>query len=159
MTIVTPNNRGRTVREGVVAGIAGGIIFHLYIWLTVIAPQGGSMWALWQWAASVAIGKIAMTNANYAWLGLLVLAIVAVVWASGYAFFATGRAFVNARWALSGIVYGIVVYVFMQILLLGANSFSFPATPNAFVNGVIAVSVFFGLPVAFVVARMNRTHA
>jgi hypothetical protein len=81
---------------------------------------------------------------------------VSIGWAGGYAYFAQRNAFVNQRWFVSGLGYGFVVYVFMQILLLGARAFVFPATPTALINAVIAHMLFFGVPVAFVVARMDR---
>ncbi len=147
----------RVITQGVTAGIAGGLVFDLYLWLTTVLPAHGSILAMWQWMASAAIGKVAFASTSYASLGLLFHFIVSIGWAGGYAFLARTRPFMNERWAISGIVYGIIVYTFMQLLLLGTNSFTFPATPNAFVNLVIAHAVFFGLPVAFVVARLDRS--
>lgn len=155
MTADIGSKWSRIFLQAAVAGIVGAVVIQLYLVLTVIVPQQSSIAAFWQWIASVALGKAALTSANYAWLGLLLHLAVSIGWAGGYAFLAAQRAFLNQRWLVSGLVYGLVVYVFMQLLLLGANSFQFPATPNQFINGIAATTVFFGLPVAFVVSRMN----
>ncbi|MEO9170656.1 MAG: hypothetical protein ABI278_05710 [Candidatus Aquilonibacter sp.] len=149
----------RIVPEAVAAGVAGAILLHLYLWLTVLLPAHSSIFSYWQWIASVSLGKIALTSSGYAWIGLLVHLVVGIAWAGGYAFLATQRQFVNRRWVVSGLVYGVVVYIFMQLILFSANRFTFPATPNAFINDVIANAVFFGLPVAYVVSRMTRKSA
>ena len=146
----------RVVTQALAAGIAGAVLFNAYLWLTAILPAHGSIIGLWQFVASAAIGKVAFTTTSYAWLGLLILVFVSVVWAGGYAYLAMTRPFMSERWPVSGLVYGIIVYLFMQLLLLGAGLFEFPATPNDFVNIVIAHAVFFGLPVAYVVSRMRR---
>ncbi|HTU70267.1 MAG TPA: hypothetical protein VMF11_08075 [Candidatus Baltobacteraceae bacterium] len=148
-------NWGRVLAQGVAAGVAGGAVFQLYLYLTTVLPAHGSVLADWQAIAAAAIGPTAFTAIAYAWLGLLVNFIVSIGWAGGYAYFAQSQPIANKRWLLAGSTYGIVVYVFMQILLLGAHAFVFPPTPNAFFNDVIAHVLFFGVPVAYVVARMN----
>ncbi len=148
--------RGVIVRA-VAAGIAGGILIDMYGWLTIILPQHGSIVSLWQWIASTVIGKVAFTSTAFAWFGLLVHFIVSIAWAGGYAYLASERQFMNDRWIISGLVYGLVVYLFMQLILLGDGNLKPPATPNDFINALVMHSVFFGLPVAGVVARMNRT--
>jgi uncharacterized membrane protein YagU involved in acid resistance len=158
MTLAQPRNWGRIATQALVAGIAGGFLIDLYLYLTTLRPQHTSLLTAWQWIASVAIGPAALTNPSFAWLGLLAHAVVSIGWAGGYAYFAQTQAFVNTRWAVSGLVYGVVVYFFMQILLIGARAFVFPATPVAFINDLIAHGVFFGLPVALVVARMSHKH-
>ena len=151
-----PRNWGRIATQALVAGIAGGFLIELYRYLTTFLPQHTGLMAAWQWIASVAIGPVALTNPSFAWFGLLAHAVVSIGWAGGYAYFAQTQPFVNARWPLSGLVYGLVVYFFMQILLLGARAFVFPATAVILLNALVAHAVFFGLPVALVVARMSR---
>ncbi|MDP9111398.1 MAG: hypothetical protein M3M96_07180, partial [Candidatus Eremiobacteraeota bacterium] len=159
METATGINWPRILAQAFLAGATGAVLLHVYLWLTVLLPHHTSIVGLWQWIASVAIGKVALTNAGYAWLGVAVHLGVSIAWAGGYAFLAAQRHFMNDRWIVSGLVYGIVVYVFMQLLLLGANSFSFPATPNDVINALFASAAFFGLPVAYVVTAMNRTRA
>ena len=99
-------NWGRVVMQAFGAGIIGGIVLDLYLYLTTILPAHGSVLAMWQWVASAAIGPVALTNSSYAWLGLLVHFIVSIGWAGGYAYFAQTQNFVNTRWFISGLMYG-----------------------------------------------------
>ncbi len=159
MATVQRVNWGSVFKEAVAAGIAGAILIELYLVLTTVLPQHGSIMGMLQWTASTVIGKVAFTGAAYAWLGLLIHFCVSIAWAGGYAYLASQQKFMNHRWAISGLVYGLVVYGFMQLILLGDNNLKPPPTPNDFINALIAHAVFFGLPVAFVVSRFNRTFS
>jgi len=52
-----------------------------------------------------------------------------------------------------------VVYTLMQTILLADNNFTYPPTPNDFVNALFAHAVFFGLPVAYVVRVLQPRTA
>ncbi len=145
------------IRQAVFAGFVGAVVFDLYVWLTTVVPVHGSVVAMLQHSASIALGPIAFTSPSYVWAGALVDLVSSMAWAGGYAYFAQRQPFVNTRWALSGFFYGFVVYVLMLVLLLGAHAFVNPSTPQALFNDVIARTVFFGVPVAFVVAQLDRT--
>jgi hypothetical protein len=147
---------GRIFRQAVVGGLGGSLLFQLYLWLTVVLPQQGSMPAYWQTtAAAVVVGKIALTRPGYAWLGFLIYLLVGIGWAGAYAYLAAGRRIFNQHWAISGLVYGLVVYVVMSLMLFAGNALTGPPNPNAFINAVIAHSCFFGLPIAYVVRAMQ----
>ncbi|MBV8638162.1 MAG: hypothetical protein JO322_08745 [Candidatus Eremiobacteraeota bacterium] len=151
-------NWNAIVRQAFAAGIVAGVLIQAYLILTQIVPAHGSILGAWQWIASAAIGDEALRNPAYAWLGLLIHFIISIAWAGGYAYLAQERPFMNRRWYISGIVYGLIVYIFMDILLLGARKFIPPTTPLQLLNVLIAHCVFFGLPLAFVVSRMDE-HA
>jgi uncharacterized membrane protein YagU involved in acid resistance len=150
-------NWSAIIRQGVAAGIAGGILMEAYLLLTTVVPAHGSVLQVWQWIASAAIGDVAFSNVAYAWFGLLLHFLVSIGWATGYAYLAQERPYMNQRWAISGPVYGFVVYIMMDILLLGVRKFIPPPTPLLLLNALVAHSVFFGLPVAFVVARLDAS--
>jgi hypothetical protein len=149
----------RIALQAFVAGICGAIVIDAYLWVTTILPQHGSLIALWQWIASTVLGKVAFTSPSYAVAGLLIHFLVSIGWAGGYAYLAARQPIFTLRWATSGLVYGIVVFVMMQVILLADNSVKPIPNPNAFVNIVIAHMVFFGLPVAFVVSRLQPRAA
>jgi hypothetical protein len=149
-------NWGRIVMQAISAGIAGVIVLDLYLYLTAILPEHGSLLQMWQWAAVAALGPVALTNASYAWLGAVVELIVAIAWAGGYAYLAQMQRFVNTQWLISGVMYGLVVYFLTEVLLLGAHAFVWAPSPAQFANQIFACMVFFGVPVAYIVARMNR---
>jgi|SRR5579863_9366794 len=141
------------VKSAVLAGVTGGILIDLYLWLTTIVPAHGSILTMWQFVASGAIGSTAYSNTSYAWLGLLVHFVVSIGWAGGYAYLAQSQTFLNQRWPLSGFFYGFIVYIFMMLLTLGAHIFVFPSNADQVLNAVIAHCVFFGIPVAYVVSK------
>jgi len=140
------------VKQAVLAGIVGAVTIDLYLWATTVLPAHGSILAMWQWVASSVMGATAYTNPSFAWLGLLIHLAVSIGWAGGYAYLTRSQTFLNQRWVVSGLFYGAMVYVFMQLLLIGAHLFVFP-TALGIVNALVAHCVFFGLPVAFVVAK------
>ena len=148
---------GSIITQAVVAGLIAGIFIEAYLWATIVLPAHGSLLQSWQWVASTVIGKQAFTSLSFAWLGLLIHLLVAIGWAGGYAYLASTRPYMNQRWYISGPIYGFVVYMFMEIVLLGDNNFVWPASLPAFFNYAVGAHViFFGMPLAFVVARMDR---
>ena len=145
--------------QAIVAGLAGGALIELYLWITTILPAHGSMLAFWQWIASTVFGKAALTQPRYAAAGLVIHALVSIGWGGGYAYLAATAPAATRRWIVSGLVYGLIVYTIMQTILLADNNFTYPPTPNAFLNAVAAHAVFFGLPVAYVVHVMRQRAA
>lgn len=150
---------GRILSEAVIAGVAGGILLDAYLWATTLVPVHGSILMTWQWIASTVLGKVALSDPAYAVAGALIHAIVSIGWAGGYAYIAATRPAATRRWVEAGIVYGLVVYTLMQTILLADNNFTYPPTPNDFVNALFAHAVFFGLPVAYVVRVLQPRTA
>lgn len=146
----------RLIRPAVIAGLVAAAIFDCYLWLTTILPAGGSPVTLWQQVAAATVGKAsAFSSPAYAWVGVAIQAAVGIGWATGYAYLAARQPVFNSRWIAAGLVYGIVVYVVMSLILLGGNALTPPPNPNAFLNAVIAHTVFFGLPIAYLVKRFQ----
>jgi hypothetical protein len=146
---------GRILFQAVAAGIAGGVLIDFYLWATTLLPQRTGIVVMWQWVASTVLGKVALANPAYAVAGAAIHAIVSIGWAGGYAYIAATRPAATQRWVVSGIVYGLIVYTIVQVILLADNNFTYPPTPNAFINALIACAVFFGLPVAYVVRALQ----
>lgn len=152
MATVTRTDWGSIFKQSFLAGIVGAIAIDVYLWLTTLLPAHASILGQWQWVASGVVGQMAYSSPAYAWLGVLVHVIVSVGWAGGYAYLTRSQAFLNQRWIVSGLFYGFMVDVFMQLLQLGAH-LGFPSDLGVILNGIVAHMVFFGLPVAFVVAK------
>ena len=144
------------IRQAVFAGFIGALVFDAYVYLTMVVPAGGSVLTMLQHNASIALGPIALTNPSYAWVGVLVDLVIGMAWAGGYAYFAQKAPFVNASWPISGFFYGFVVYVLMLLVQIGAHVFVYPPNVGVLLNEVFARTVFFGVPVAFVIAQMDR---
>lgn len=145
---------GRVATQALLAGLAGAVVFDLYLWLTTLLPHGASIAGLWQWIASTVLGKPALANPNAAPLGVAIHLIVSIGWAGGYAYIAAAHPATTRRWLVAGIVYGLIVYTIMQVILLADGNFTYPPTPNDFVNALIAHALFFGVPVALVVRSL-----
>ena len=155
MAVAQSTNWNRIIRQAVIAGVVGAIVLHLYLYFSIVRPENGSMTGLWQWTASAAFGKMAFSSPAFIWIGLAMHFVVSMVWAGGYAFLAATRPYMNQRWVISGLAYGVVVCIFMVLIQLGANVFQWPELPGWF-NLFVACSVFFGVPVAFTVNLMDR---
>jgi hypothetical protein len=156
---VSPDGRvswSRIFVQALVAGIAGAILIDLYLWVTTLLPHHAGIGVIWRFIASTVLGKSALTAPGSALIGACIHLIVSLGWAGGYAYIATAHPATTQRWLVAGIVYGLVVYTIMQVILLADNNFTYPPTPNAFLNALVAHAVFFGLPVAYIVHVMQR---
>ncbi|HVA33518.1 MAG TPA: hypothetical protein VNG31_05185 [Candidatus Baltobacteraceae bacterium] len=149
----------RILGQGLLAGIVGAITIDVYLWLTTILPAHGSIVALWQFIASTLVGKAAYTSSSFAALGVAMHLVVSICWAAGYAYVASTRPFMNQQWGVSGAGYGVLVYAFMQLILLAGGHFVYPPTPTAFLIVVAAHVFFFGVPVAYVVSLQQQRSA
>jgi len=153
MSTPYPLSWGRIALSGVLAGVAGGISIDAFIYLTSLLPTHASILSLWQFIASTAFGKAAYTSSSYAWAGACMHFVVSIAWASGYAYVAQSKPAVSKQPLLSGLLFGLVVYVVMQFVLFSAQALKVPDALSVYL-GVVAHTVFFGIPVAYV-ARMK----
>ena len=144
------------VRAGIVGGVVGAVVLQLFLVgaavLTTGAPPLAIVVSLWQFAAEEAIGNVALTSSSYAWIGGAVYFIVSIVWAVAFAYVARRRAQVVQQPIVSGIVYGVIVWIGTQLVLVATGLFKPPA-PNVAETELIAYCVFFGLPLAYTVRR------
>lgn len=142
--------------RGIVAGIIGGVLLHAFIYVVTLAPQHRPLTELWQFIASAAIGKSAFSNPNSAWLGLLLHVCVSMGWGVAFSYVAYTRPGVPAHPYISGVVFGVVVMIIMQIVTMVAGVFAVPTVPS-FLTELVAHAVFFGLAVSLYVTRTMRT--
>jgi hypothetical protein len=146
----------RIAVQSLAAGIAGGAAIDLYLWFTPLASQHPGILAIWTHIAAAAAGKGELANLNAPWIGLGIHAVTSLVWAGAYAYVAATQTYVRKRWYISGPVFGLIVYLLMQIMLLVSGNFEYPHSPDDFVSDLIAHAVFFGLPVAYIVSVLDR---
>ena len=130
------NGWPRVALRGLAEGAAGGILFGL-------ASFSGLL------ARSPADPKIAWYAALYA--------AACLAWGVGYAYLAATQPQVNRFPVLSGLSFGVVVYVVTQLVLYGiAAEQSHTAQQVAF--GLSATCLFFGLPVAVISVLFERSR-
>lgn len=141
------------VAAGVTAGVAGAIFLDAYlIVVLVFVLHSTSIAGLYDYVASGAIGAAAYTGPNATYLGAALHFVISLMWATGYAYVAARTPQVLQRPLLSGIAFGFVVMVTMQLVEVAAGIYRVPTTLSLG-NDFIAHTVFFGIPVASIVTR------
>jgi hypothetical protein len=140
---------------GLIAGLAGGILIELFLFGAQIAngqPAGAVIVATFTYIAS-ALGPGVAANPSAPLIGLVLHFCVAIGWALGYVYLIRSQPQLLSRPWVSGACFGIVVWVFMQIVLLSAGLFHRPSLPEL-ATGLIAHILFYGIPVALIVSRL-----
>ncbi len=111
--------------------------------------------AFFRYVASAALGKAAYALPGAGVLGVAIHGAVSVGWGVGYAYVEARTPQVRARPLTSGIVFGIVVMLAMQLVEVAANVYRLPNSLTL-LNQFVAHVAFFGLPVAFIVNALDR---
>jgi hypothetical protein len=144
-------------RAGLLGGLAGAILIDAYLLLIyVVLGHASTLAAFYEYVASGAVGKVAYTDPTYAWLGLGLHLVVSITWGIGFAYIAARTPQVLARPLVSGLVFGGVVLIAMWLVEFAAAIWIFP-TASSVEHALVSHMLFFGLPVAYVVARELRT--
>jgi uncharacterized membrane protein YagU involved in acid resistance len=147
------------IAAGLLAGSAGGIAFDVFLFALQLASGAAPAWmnAHYAFIASVLLGPSAYANPVAVPLGVVLHFCVAVGWALGYVYLARAqRQLLTEPW-LSGAAFGVVVYVFMQIVVLTAGQYHRPNSPSDFSTQLLGHVIFYGIPVALVAAaRLPR---
>ncbi len=136
-----PHGVGRIIG----AGIVGGIIVDLFLILVHAAPFPG----VYMFIASGLVGPVAFSSSGYIALGILLHLIISIVWAAIYVV-VFQRLLPKLPWWGNAVIFGLVVMLGMQALLLGKHLEPAFPTGMALVTNLIAHVVFFALPVAYV---------
>lgn len=148
MATAAPLNWGRIVASGALAGLVGSICFQVFVYLAMVLPAHADIRSFWQAAASTALGKSALASPSSAWVGAVLLLAGGIGWGIGYAYMANVRVAINKQPAISGFVFGIVVYLVMQFVLFSVQALKVPDIMSVYL-GILAATVFFGVPIAF----------
>jgi hypothetical protein len=134
----------------IVAGIIGGILIEVYLFIFMHYTLLGH----WQFVASTLVGRDAAPN--YTWLGGLVHYSVSIVWALIYVLLAQRWPALWKNPWLWGVLYGVVVMICMTSILIFRHLGSVPSGLQL-LNSVTSHTLFFGLPVAlYVSAAFHR---
>jgi hypothetical protein len=140
---------------GLIAGIVGGVLIDAYfIGVSFAASHSANVATYYQSVAAIAVGKLALVDPNSAWLGVVIHFALSIAWGIGYVYAALQTPPIAARPVVSGIAFGFIVYLTMQIVAVATNTFRPPDTA-LLVNGLIAYTAFFGLPIALITYRLR----
>jgi hypothetical protein len=136
------------IPRAVTAGLLGGVVVDLFLILARVVPFPG----VYQFIASNLVGPVAYTSGSYIALGLVMHFLISIVFALAYSFAAARSKALLEHPTLWGAIFGLAVFVVMQVVL-GAAHTAQPPTVQGIVIGLISHIVFFGLPVAWYIAR------
>jgi len=160
VTSAIPDTRGRPFalinKVGLIAGtldIADALIFSHF--------RGVGPGRVFHYIASGLIGmRSFQLGARSVILGLLLHYTIALAWTA--IFYAASRKFVILlrRPVMSGLVYGLAVYLFMNLIVLPLSGVPHPikaASLASRINGVLAVVLFIGLTISLLIGRESSS--
>jgi uncharacterized membrane protein YagU involved in acid resistance len=132
--------------------IADALIFYGF---RGVPPAG-----LLRFIAGCLLGVSALHGwAATALLGLAIHYTITLFWSALFLLAATRFTFLTRRAILSGLIYGGLIYVLMNYLVLPLTRLP-PRThhlaPAVLINGVLALLLFMGLPIALIARRFLR---
>jgi len=147
-------------RDWIVAGFGAGIASGITLALFSAFAQrkgGNAISGTYRFLADAVAGP---QSAGASWavpLGVLVLFACTTLWAFGYLYAAQKQPQLLARPLISGVGFGVIVWFVMQALLIPIGRFAQP-TIYTFDRDIVAFTIFFGVPLAFVAARLTRAR-
>lgn len=149
------------LRAGLVAGVGGGVLIALFIFAAELAAgmPPSALWLNFAFITATLFGPGHQGNAAMLLpVGVVVHFCVAIGWALGYAYLVRTQPQLVAHPWVSGVGFGIVVYVFMMIMLIMGGQYHRPP-PAVLGAQLVAHIAFYGIPVALIVARLLRPQA
>jgi len=142
-------NWGRLITQGVLAGVVGAIALAAATYVVTGLPHHLSI-------AGVFLSYASLVHSDNAWVGGLAHLLVSIGWGIGYAYVAATRPNVASSPWLSGLVYGCIVWLLMQFVLMLGDVWP-GITLVGFLQQIFVHTVFYGLPVALTVRAASRT--
>jgi hypothetical protein len=147
-------------RDWLVAGVGAGLVAGLTAAAFAAFTQlraGLPVSATYAFIASAAGGPALGDGPLAVPAGVLVLFVLAILWAFAYLYAARAQAQLLNRPLLSGAGFGVIVWFVMQAALVGAGRYTTP-TIYTFDRDMVAYIIFFGMPLAFTAARLMRAR-
>ena len=146
------------------------VIFRTILWIGLVAGtldiaenlvftqlRGVTPWRVFQYIASGLIGRQAFQSG---WasvlLGVGLHYIIALIWTTVFYVVARKFAIVMRRPVLSGLLYGGVVYLIMNFIIVPLSGVPHPLRPITLVsriNAVLALLICVGLPISLLMRR------
>jgi hypothetical protein len=146
--------RGR-LAAGIVAGVGAALSIVLFLFMLRWDGAAPPPAAFFTFAAAAMLGPAAYANPAAVAIGVALIFVLAIAWALGYVYLVRSQPQLLARPFVSGAVFGLIVYIFTQIALLTAGMYHRPA-PGLLGQELVALLVFYGIPVALIVSTFAR---
>lgn len=148
-TVTLPRQAWRLVYDAIVAGVIAGIVTDAFLFATRASPFPTA----YNFVASTLVGNVAYTSSAYLALGVLMHFVISAGWGALYGVAAQRFRQLLAHPLISGLVFGLIVLVGMQLILVAAGAWKAPASVMSFVNTLLSHTVFFAMPIAWYVSR------
>ena len=144
------------ITAGTAAGIASGLALALF---SAFAQRraGNAISGTYRFLADAVAGPQAASAPWAVPAGIAVLFACTILWAFGYLYAAQRQPQLLARPIISGLGFGIIVWFVMQALLVPIGRFQRPNI-YTFDRDIVAFTLFFGIPLALVAARLTRAR-
>jgi hypothetical protein len=137
-------------------GFAAGVLDIVYAFVALGARRGLSPLRVLQSVASGLLGKEAFEGGVPAGvLGLVCQFVIAIGAAAVYYLAARRLALLRERPLLAGALFGILVYLFMNFVVipLSAAPFKLSYPPSVLVEGFVSHALLVGIPIALAIRR------
>jgi hypothetical protein len=157
-TILSPRSKGSKIVliGGLVAGALDLTAAFVVSWLRA----GVSPVRVMQSVASGLLGPAAFTGgAGAAVLGVAAHFFIATVWTALFYFASRRLRFMVDRPVVSGLLYGVAVYAFMNFVVIPLSAVPPRATPvpiSGRIIGLLVIMFCIGLPIALIVRRYSE---
>lgn len=147
-------------RDRLVAGIGAGLVSGVLVsaFAAFAAARSGLPPSTpFSFIAGAVGGPTFGDGPEAAPVGVVCLLIAAILWAFGYLYGASKQSQLLTRPILSGVGFGVIVWLFTQAMLVGAGKFTAPNI-YTFDRDMVAYIVFFGVPLAFTASKLMRAR-
>lgn len=141
-----------SIRRTILAGIAGAVAIDLYLCVTLPLLHMGTPLGLSQWDASNLLGAAAFRGGlSTAAIGFSMHMCVSIAWAIAFALAAARLRWLREHPLQAGLLFGVLVMGVMSYVVVPLGQATHPSTAlAALANTLIAHTLFFGVPVAWV---------
>jgi hypothetical protein len=150
-------DRRDRLRAALGAGIVSACTLAAFAWFAQWRT-GQPPAATYEFLAGALAGNAAAGASWAVPLGVFALFAGTTGWALGYVHAARQQPQLFTRPWISGIVFGAVVWLLMEILLVAVGRFT-PPTTESFDRDITAFTIFFGIPLALTAAHLTRASA
>lgn len=151
-TLTLRHHRRSLVYDAMVGGLLAGVIVDAFLFATGILTWPRSYNVI----ASALVGKAAFTSSAFVPLGISIHFAISAAWGALFGLAAQRYGRVARHPFISGLTFGVIVMIVMQMLLAAVGLFRPPQSAGQVMVDIVAHTVFFGVPIAWYVSRTAR---
>lgn len=144
----------------IAAGLLAGILDGTAACVTYMIRGGQDPMKVWNFVSSGVFGLDGINGETpMALAGIFFHLCIAMTWALIYFQLYPRLSFLSRNWVVSGLLYGIVVWIGMNLVVVPlSNTPPSPKTVQGVLIGCSILMVFIGLPVSYVASRYFKSN-